>query len=613
MASIPGAIRVLTAVLLLARGSLSQLNVCGQAPLNTRNTRIVGGENAPVGAWPWQVSLHRGRHFCGGSLINSNWVLSAAHCFSSTSTSGLVVFLGRQTQEGSNANEVSRSAAQVIRHPDYNSGTNDNDIALLRLSSPVTFTDFIRPVCLAAASSTFNRGTDSFVTGWGDINSGVSLPSPQTLQEVEVPVVGNRNCFCQYRGQGSTITDNMICSGAEEGGRDSCQGDSGGPMVSKQGSVWVQSGVVSFGIGCALAQFPGVYARVSQYESWINSQITSNQPGFVTFRSNGTDSDLSATCTGLPPVTTTTTTTTTTIPTTTTPPVVCGQAALNSRLIGGSDVAAGVWPWMASLHSNESGAHVCGGTLVGEDLVLTSANCFSSSPLASNWTVFLGRQSQSGSNPNEVSVGVANITLSSLSGDNVAMLTLSSKPALSNFIQPICLEQGGATIATGTTCWVAGWGNTTGEQPLQEVQTSVVACGNASSSTDDICTNTVQLQQGDMGGPLMCKQGNSWLQLSVLTVTSNSSSSSSNSTSRDLDQSDRASVQVFGRTSRFSNFLSSFPFPSTVAASDSTTAAATAVAAAATTASSRGQHSCMALPLLSLLLLTLTPLLASQR
>ncbi|XP_031416642.1 serine protease 33-like [Clupea harengus] len=493
MASTPGTIRVLTTLLLLARGSLSQLDVCGQPPLNTR---IVGGEDAPAGAWPWQASLHRGRHFCGGSLINKDWVMSAAHCFQRTSTSGLVVYLGRQNQEGSNSNEVSRTVSRIIRHPNYNSVTFDNDIALLQLSSSVTFTNFIRPICLAAAGSTFNRGTTSWVTGWGTIREGVSLPSPQTLQEVDVPVTGNRNCFCKYNPSGITITDNMICAGRDQGGKDSCQGDSGGPMVSKQGSVWVQAGVVSFGIGCAEAQFPGVYARVSQYQSWINTQITSDQPGFVTFTSTGTDADLSATCTGLPAVTTPTTTPTPTTPTTTPTPVVCGRAPLNSRLIGGSDVSAGVWPWLASLHLK--GTHTCGGTLVSETLVLTSANCFSSSSTPSDWTVFLGRLRQNGSNPNEESVGVANITLSSLSGENVAMVQLTRKPTLSNSIQPVCMEQNAGTIATGTTCWVAGWGNAQAGgvcQPLQEVQTSVVACGNASSSADDICTNTLQLQQ----------------------------------------------------------------------------------------------------------------------
>ncbi|XP_042559951.1 serine protease 27-like, partial [Clupea harengus] len=316
------------------QGSVSQLNVCGQAPLNTR---IVGGEDAPVGAWPWQASLHNiGRHFCGGSLINKDWVMTAAHCFPSTSTSRLVVYLGRQNQEGNNSNEISRTVSQIIRHPKYNRRTSDNDIALLRLSSSVNFTNFIRPICLAAADSTFNRGTNSWVTGWGTINeTGVSLPSPQTLQEVDVPVTGNRNCFCQYNPRGRTITDNMICAGRDEGGKDSCQDDSGGPMVSKQGSVWVQAGVVSFGIGCARAQVPGVYARVSQYQSWINTQITSDQPGFVTFTSTGTDADLSATCTGLPAVITPATTPANTTPAGTHKPILPSFSSALITLEGG--------------------------------------------------------------------------------------------------------------------------------------------------------------------------------------------------------------------------------------------------------------------------------------
>ncbi|NP_001139871.1 Serine protease 27 [Salmo salar] len=210
----------------------------------------------------------------------------------------LLVYLGRQNQQSINSNEVSQMVSQIIRHPNYDSTTSDDDICLLKLSSPVTFTDYIQPVCLAAVDSTYYTGTTSWVTGWGNINSDVPLPSPGTLQEVTVPVVGNRECSCLYTGF-SSITNNMICAGLLSGGRDSCQGDSGGPMVSEQGQVWIQSGVVSFGQGCAAANFPGVYTRVSQYQTWINSQISTDQPGFVTFSSSGTDSDLNVTCNAL--------------------------------------------------------------------------------------------------------------------------------------------------------------------------------------------------------------------------------------------------------------------------------------------------------------------------
>ncbi|XP_029582936.1 transmembrane protease serine 9 [Salmo trutta] len=532
-------------VALFSKVSHSQLDVCGISPLNTR---IVGGQDAPPGSWPWQASLQKsGRHFCGGSLINKEWVLTAAHCFPSTSTSNLLVYLGRQNQQGSNPNEVSLTVTQIICHPNYISSTSDNDMCLLKLSSSVTFTNYIRPVCLAAQGSSFYAGTTSWVTGWGTLNSGGSLP--QILQEVDVPVVGNRQCNCNY-GVGS-ITDNMICAGLSAGGKDSCQGDSGGPLVSKQGTRWIQSGVVSFGNGCALANFPGVYARVSQYQTWINSQITSAQPGFITFSSNGTNSDLSVTCT------------TTSPPTTTPAPVVCGSASasLNSRIGGGSSLAtAGLWPWIASIQKN--GAHVCGGTLVAVDSVMSDASCFSSQPNASQWTVILGRLKQNGSNPNELTLNVINIIMSNLTGNNVAILRLASKPKLSNYIQPICLDQGTSTFSTGTKCWVAGWGTGQGgaEQVLQEFQTSVVECVNV-SSLDNICTGPVTLLQSDVGGPLMCKQGNSWFQTAVLTVDSSNATSSNttstNSTSKARwSQSPRASsIQVFTKTSRFKNFL----------------------------------------------------------
>ncbi|XP_068193687.1 trypsin II-P29-like isoform X2 [Antennarius striatus] len=268
----------------LCTGINAQLESCGIAPLNTR---IVGGVDAPAGAWPWQASLHRsGSHFCGGSLINNQWVVTAAHCFPSTSTANLIVYLGREAQQLFNANEVSRSVTLIINHPDYDSNTQNNDISLLRLISPVDFTDFIRPVCLAADTSDVNVGLITWVTGWGNIQSGVPLPFPQRLQEVSIPVVSRSDCLAVH----PELTSNMICTGLPEGGRDSCQGDSGGPVVSKNVTQWVLLGIVSFGIECALPNFPGVNTRVSEYEDWIRSQNIDPLPGFITFGADGSSS-----------------------------------------------------------------------------------------------------------------------------------------------------------------------------------------------------------------------------------------------------------------------------------------------------------------------------------
>ncbi|KAM6965951.1 serine protease 27-like [Tautogolabrus adspersus] len=213
---------------------------------------------------------------------------------------------------------------------------------------------------------------------------------------------------------------------------------------------------------------------------------------------------------------------------------------------------------MASLQKN--GSHVCGGTLVAMDSVLSNANCFSSSPTPSEWTVVLGRLRQSGSNPFEVTLNVKNITLSNLTGSNVAVLHLSTEPTLSDYIQPICLDNG-QTFAEGSTCWGAGWSSGRGgeEEVLQEFQTSIVNCGNVSSS-DTICTASFTLENGDSGGPLMCKVDGSWFQASVLSFENNSS------TRVKADP-----ITVLTRVSVFSAFLESTIGPFLSPASNSTT------------------------------------------
>uniref|UniRef100_A0A3Q1FQT0 Serine protease 27-like n=1 Tax=Acanthochromis polyacanthus TaxID=80966 RepID=A0A3Q1FQT0_9TELE len=266
---------------------------CGEAPLNTR---VVGGTNSSAGSWPWQVSIHlQGSHICGGTIISAEWVLTAAHCILTNELSPWTLYFGRETQAGPNPNEVSRSVVQITMHPNYNDTLYNNDIALMKVNSAINFTNFIRPICLASNTSQFFNATLCWATGWGNLAKDEPLPASSALQEVQVPIIGLKQCTCNYMpSPNAVITDLMICAGQENKGV--CQGDSGGPLQCKQGSSWVQAGLASFGVPCALAGFPEVFTRVSEFQSWIMDQVAGANVSFVTFASNGTDPDNSFVC-----------------------------------------------------------------------------------------------------------------------------------------------------------------------------------------------------------------------------------------------------------------------------------------------------------------------------
>ncbi|KAG9264941.1 chymotrypsin-like protease CTRL-1 [Astyanax mexicanus] len=229
--------------------------------------KIVNGENAVSGSWPWQVSLQdtTGFHFCGGSLINQYWVLTAAHC---RVTAGRHRVILGEHDRGSSAEPLQIiNIARAITNPTYNSQNFNNDITLLKLSTPAQMTNRVSPVCLASSSPA--AGTRCVTTGWGKTGT---TSTPRILQQTALPILSQAQCR-QYWGQ-NRITDAMICAGAS--GVSSCQGDSGGPLVCQSGSVWTQVGIVSWGTSNCNVRTPAVYARVAQLRSWIDQTIAYN-------------------------------------------------------------------------------------------------------------------------------------------------------------------------------------------------------------------------------------------------------------------------------------------------------------------------------------------------
>jgi secreted trypsin-like serine protease len=258
---------------------LIALNGCAAADLGGDDgaDKIVGGTNADITEFPWQISMQTtsGFHFCGGSILDAEWILTASHCVDGQSPSAFRIVAGVTRVSQSSSGQV-RNVAQIIMFPGYVTPEQGKDVSLVRLSTPLTLnstTVKAIPIVTAADASAgvTNPGVNSTVTGWGTLSSGGS--SPDILQKVTVPLISNADANAAYQPEGITITADQLGAGLlGVGGRDSCQGDSGGPLVVQTASGTKLAGVVSWGFGCADANFPGMYARVSSFEQFITSR-----------------------------------------------------------------------------------------------------------------------------------------------------------------------------------------------------------------------------------------------------------------------------------------------------------------------------------------------------
>ncbi|MGK7927961.1 MAG: trypsin-like serine protease [Spirulina sp.] len=239
-----------------------------------REPRIIGGVLAGDGAYPWMAALVRANdannvsaQFSGGTLIASQWILTAAHSVDGLNPGDVEVLLGTNSL-GSGGTR--HSVAEIILNDQYNPATFEADLALLRLETPITG---VTPLELVGFEDPYNQasaGIPSTAIGWGALSDGG--PSATRLYEVEVPIVSNQtaNHPQSYNGD---ITDNMLAAGLPEGGKDSSQGDSGGPLIIREGDRDIQVGIVSFGIGSARPNFYGIYTRVSAFTDWIDNLV----------------------------------------------------------------------------------------------------------------------------------------------------------------------------------------------------------------------------------------------------------------------------------------------------------------------------------------------------
>ncbi|MFF4354866.1 S1 family peptidase [Streptomyces sp. NPDC001530] len=254
-----------TAAVGVAAAAAAATALLGALPAVAAPQPIVGGTTTTTTAYPFmmQITDASGSQFCGGTLVAAKKVVTAAHCMVGQSTSNVRVVGGRTYLNGTNGT-VSK-VSKIWVNPDYTDATNGDDVAVLTLSTAMSYT----PASYVSSSDTgvYAAGTTARILGWGTTSESGS--SSNQLRTATVPIVSNSSCASSYGSD--FVASDMVCAGYTSGGVDTCQGDSGGPLLIGG----VLAGITSWGEGCAEAGYPGVYTRLTTFSSLVTAQVNS--------------------------------------------------------------------------------------------------------------------------------------------------------------------------------------------------------------------------------------------------------------------------------------------------------------------------------------------------
>ena len=526
--------------------------------------RIMGGEQSPLGIYPWGASIGlkgltpREGHFCGGSFIAPNWVLTAAHCVRPDSANKIQVYGDSNFLEtGGKVFPVDR----VIIHESYDEDTLENDVALLHVTTRYGG-EILRPLAPADAERLAAAGTVAVAVGWGLTAEGTEVRNAE--RRISVQIVDNPTCngLASYAG---AVTDGMMCVGFPEGGKDSCQSDGGGPLAVGDGKGGrYQVGIASWGEGCGRPMKFGVYTRVASVYSWIRDRLVGKpQPPKKPKPQVARTPALPALAPAAPRTAATNVQPQTQTRSASVPagapqelqlgprslypqsavaasdvPIVMRDAqqflqngqrllALKPRIMGGEPAPANAYPFMASIslrNSNPRNGHFCGGSFIAADWVLTAAHCVKADQ-AANIQVYGGSSQLSGGG-RVYGVGriIVHESYDPITQENdVALLQLSQRASIAT-VNPLPATEADRLAGAGTAATAIGWGLTSQggavQDTLRRVGVEIVsnqACNAPNSYAGGITAGMLcagyraggrDSCQGDSGGPLIVSNGN---------------------------------------------------------------------------------------------------------